>query len=292
VCRRFKSDRRYQPRRHEFSIEGAERMTEEPSIAVSQLSKTFQGKPAVADVSFTVSRGEFFGFLGPNGAGKTSTIKILCGLMKPDGGSARVAGIDVLADPLATKARIGILPDTVDTFDRLTGFELVVFSGLMYGLAEREIRRRAGVLFDLVDLEPADRDKLVIDYSLGMRKKAALACALVHGPQVLFLDEPFNGIDAISTSAIQKVLQNLVAKGVTVFYTSHVLEVVEKLCTRIGVIDRGRLLALGSVPELGEQAGLGAGASLSDVFLKLIGRVERGGDLDWVAQTSGVPARG
>jgi ABC-2 type transport system ATP-binding protein len=259
-------------------------MPEEPSIVVESLWKTFQRKVAVGDISFSVARGEFFGFLGPNGAGKTTTIKILCGLMKPDKGSARVAGIDVIADPLAAKARIGILPDTPDTFDRLTGFELVVFSGLLYGLPEDEVRRRAGVLFDLVDLEPEDRNRLVIDYSLGMRKKVALACALVHGPQVLFLDEPFNGIDAISTSAIQKVLQNLAAKGVTIFYTSHVLEVVEKLCTRIGVVDRGRLLALGTLPELGEQAGLGPGASLSDVFLKLIGREERRGDLDWVAQ--------
>ncbi|HKE02340.1 MAG TPA: ABC transporter ATP-binding protein [Planctomycetota bacterium] len=262
-------------------------MPEEPSIEVTSLWKSFHGKVAVGDVSFSVAPGEFFGFLGPNGAGKTTTIKILCGLMKPDGGKATVAGVDVLADPLAAKARIGILPDTPDTFDRLTGWELVVFSGLMYGLPEEEARRRAGVLYDLVDLEPADRDRLVIDYSLGMRKKAALACALVHGPQVLFLDEPFNGIDAISTSAIQKVLQNLAAKGVTIFYTSHVLEVVEKLCTRIGVIDRGRLLGLGSVPELGEQTGLGREASLSDVFLKLVGREERSGDLDWVAR----PAR-
>ena len=153
-------------------------------------------------MSFEVGRGEFFGFLGQNGAGKTTTIKMVCGLLKPTSGQIRVAGRDVLADPLAVKARIGILPDTIETFDRLSGQELVTFSGLMYGLPEDEVRRRAEVLFSLVDLDPVDREKLVIDYSMGMRKKVALACALVHGPEVLFLDEPFNGIDAISTQVI------------------------------------------------------------------------------------------
>jgi ABC-2 type transport system ATP-binding protein len=257
-------------------------MNDAPAIAVHELTKLFEGKRAVDRVSLTVARGEFFGFLGPNGAGKTTTIRMLCGLMKPTGGSAWVAGHDVVRDPLGVKARIGVLPDTVETFDRLTGWELVNFSGLMYGLPEAEVRRRTGVLLDLVDLDPADREKLVIDYSMGMRKKVALACALVHGPEVLFLDEPFNGIDALSTSALQKVLLDLVSRGVTVFYTSHVLEVVEKLCTRVGIIDQGRLLALGSVPELGVQAGLGPDASLQETFVKLLGRETRTGDLDWV----------
>jgi ABC-2 type transport system ATP-binding protein len=257
------------------------------AIELRGVTKTFGDTIAVEKLDLVIPRGGLYGFIGPNGAGKTTTIRILCGLLKPDSGEIHVAGRDVRRDPLGVKARIGILPDTIDTFDRLTGWELVVFSGLMHGLAEDEVRRRARVLLDLVDLEPADRERLVIDYSLGMRKKVALACALVHGPQVLFLDEPFNGIDAISTSAIQKVLQDLVTKGVTIFYTSHVLEVVEKLCTRIGVIDRGQLLALGTVSELAEHSGLGPDASLSDVFLRLVGREERKGDLDWVAQ----PAR-
>ncbi|HZN61319.1 MAG TPA: ABC transporter ATP-binding protein [Planctomycetota bacterium] len=266
-------------------------MNDAPRIAAVDLTKRFKEKLAVDSVSFTVGRGEFFGFLGPNGAGKTTTIKMLCGLMKPTSGQVLVAGRDVAADPLGVKARIGILPDTIETFDRLTGWELVVFSGLMHGVAEEEAERRAGRLLDLVDLEPADRARLVIDYSLGMRKKAALACALIHGPEVLFLDEPFNGIDAISTQVIQKVLQGLTAKGLTIFYTSHVLEVVEKLCTRIAVIHEGRLRGIGTVAELGAQAGLGPAAALDDVFVTLVGRtVSQGGDLDWVGSPPPSPS--
>ncbi len=258
-------------------------MNDAPRIVAVDLTKRFKEVLAVDRVSFTVARGEFFGFLGPNGAGKTTTIKMLCGLMKPTSGQIVVAGRDVAQDPLGVKARIGILPDTIETFDRLTGWELVVFSGLMHGVTEEESARRAEKLLDLMDLEPADRSRLVIDYSMGMRKKTALACALIHGPEVLFLDEPFNGIDAISTQAIQKVLQSLTAKGLTVFYTSHVLEVVEKLCTRIAVINEGRLRGIGTVAELGVQAGLGPAAALDDVFVTLVGRrLPAGGDLDWV----------
>ena len=258
-------------------------MNDSPSIVAEELTKRFKETLAVDRVSFTVGRGEFFGFLGPNGAGKTTTIKMLCGLMKPTSGRILIAGRDVAADPLGVKARIGILPDTVETFDRLTGWELVVFSGLMYALAEDESERRAERLLELVDLAPEDRSRLVIDYSMGMRKKVALACALIHGPEVLFLDEPFNGIDAISTQAIQKVLQRLAAKGMTIFYTSHVLEVVQKLCTRIAVIHEGRLRGMGTVAELGVQAGLGAGAALDDIFVTMVGKkAESTGDLDWV----------
>jgi ABC-2 type transport system ATP-binding protein len=256
--------------------------TTQPAIRAVELTKRFKETLAVDRVSFSVERGEFFGFLGQNGAGKTTTIRMLCGLMKPTSGGAVVAGVDAVADPIGAKRRIGILPDTIETFDRLTGHELVVFSGLMYGLPENEVRRRADVLLELMDLEAVDRDKLVIDYSLGMRKKTALACALIHGPEVLFLDEPFNGIDAVSTSSIQKVLQSLVAKGVTVFYTSHVLEVVEKLCTRIGVIDRGQLKAMGTLGELRAQTAM-EGASLNENYVKLVGReTGRAGDIDWV----------
>ncbi len=253
------------------------------AIVADGLVKRYRDKVAVDRVSLEVNRGEFFGFLGPNGAGKTTTIKMLCGLLRPSEGRALVAGRDVAADPLGVKARIGILPEVIETFDRLSGWELVVFSGLMHRVPEAEARRRTEKLLDLVDLEPADRGKLVIDYSMGMRKKVALACALVHGPEVLFLDEPFNGIDAISTQAIQKALQSLAAKGTTIFYTSHVLEVVQKLCTRVAVIDAGRLKGIGTLPELGVQSGLGPGAQLDEIFVKLVGRAGGPvGDVDWM----------
>ncbi|MBI3819549.1 MAG: ABC transporter ATP-binding protein [Planctomycetes bacterium] len=254
------------------------------AIFVRNLTKRFKDKVAVDNVTFQVGYGEFFGFLGPNGAGKTTTIKILCGLMKADSGEAHVAGLNVLDDPLAVKAKIGVLPDVIDTFDRLTGNELAVMSGLLYGLKEDEAARRAGVLFELMDLKREDREKLVIDYSLGMRKKVGLACALIHGPKVLFLDEPFNGIDPVATAAVQRVLQNLVARGVTIFFTSHVLEVVEKLCTRVGIIQNGGLLACGTIAEVAQSAGMAPGSTLSDVFNKIFGaQAGEGRDLDWVA---------
>ncbi len=261
-------------------------MADEPAISVDQLTKRYKETLAVDRISFQVGRGEFFGFLGQNGAGKTTTIKMLCGLLKATSGQMRVAGRDVVNDPLAVKAHIGILPETIDTFDRLTGFELLNFAGLMYGLREDEVRRRATVLLDLVDFDPMDREKLVIDYSMGMRKKVALACALIHGPEVIFLDEPFNGIDALTTAAIQRVLQSLVAKGVTIFFTSHTLEVVAKLCTRVAIIDRGALRAMGTVPELAKLVGA-EGASLTEIYEKTLGKVTKTGDIDWVKAAAG-----
>ncbi|MFN0205299.1 MAG: ABC transporter ATP-binding protein [Planctomycetota bacterium] len=261
-----------------------------PAISVRNLSKRFQKKIAVDNVTFDVEPGEFFGFLGPNGAGKTTTIKMLCGMMKCDAGEARVAGIDVFNDPLGVKARIGVLPDTIETFDRLTGWELVNFCGLLYSIPEAETKRRAVVLLDLLSLSDEDRGKLVIDYSMGMKKKVGLACALIHGPEVLFLDEPFNGIDPIATAAIQVVLNDLASKGVTIFFTSHVLEVVEKICTRIGIIKDGRLLAAGTRSELAAFADLGSSASLSDVFVRVVGGVATPAKaLDWIASKSPAP---
>lgn len=214
-------------------------------------------------------------------------------MMKCDMGEARVAGIDVFSDPLGVKAKIGVLPDTIETFDRLTGWELVNFCGLLYSIPEAETKRRASVLLDLLGLGGDDRRKLVIDYSMGMKKKVGLACALIHGPEVLFLDEPFNGIDPIATAAIQIVLHDLASKGVTIFFTSHVLEVVEKVCTRIGIIKDGRLLAVGTRAELANYADLGGAASLSDVFVKLVGgEVGSSTSLDWIANKTPAPVEG
>ena len=252
------------------------------AILATGLTKTFGDTCAVNGVDLPVRRGEFFGFLGPNGAGKTTTIKMLCGLMRPTAGIARVAGCDVQHQSVELKAKIGVLPEIIHTFERLTGWELIIFSGMMYGVDRAESRRRAEVLLDLVDLAAEEREKLVVDYSMGMKKKIALACALIHGPNVIFLDEPFNGIDALTTTAIQRALQSLVARGVTIFYTSHVLDVVQKLCTRVAIIDAGRIRVQGTVAELGEQAGIGPGATLEQVFEKLLGRSGPHGELDWV----------
>jgi ABC-2 type transport system ATP-binding protein len=261
----------------------AENQPETPSVEIENLTRIFGGtKAAVQDLSLIVRKGEFFGFLGPNGAGKSTTIKILCGLLRPTMGRARVLGIDVLAEPLLVKQRIGLLPEEVNTFERLTGRELLTFTGRMYGLSKADSARRAQELLEFMEIAAADRDKLIIDYSMGMKKKTVLGAALIHGPEVLFLDEPFNGIDAVTGRAIREVLVRAVADGVTIFFSSHVMEVVEKLCTRIAIIDQGRLQAVGDLDELRAATGKGPGATLEEIFVDLVRGDSERGDLSWI----------
>jgi ABC-2 type transport system ATP-binding protein len=249
-----------------------------PVVELAGLTRVFEKQVAVDSLDLVVRAGEFFAFLGPNGAGKSTTIKMMAGMLRPSAGSARIFGIDVAADPLAVKKRIGVLPEEVQLYERLTPLETVHFSGSLYGLAHSEIKRRADELFDLLELSAGDRLKLIIDFSMGMRKKVALACALLHGPKLLFLDEPFNGIDAVTTRAIKQALQQATARGVTVFFSSHILEQVERLCTRIGIIHEGKLRVLGTLPELRVVAGAESAATLEDVFVRIVGgdRVPRG----------------
>ncbi len=261
----------------------AENHPEEYSVEIEGLTRIFGGtKAAIENLSLTVRKGEFFGFLGPNGAGKSTTIKILCGLLRPTMGRVRVLGLDVIAEPLLVKQRIGLLPEEVNTFERLTGRELLVFTGRMYGLSKLEATARAKELLEFMEIADVDRDKLIIDYSMGMKKKAVLAAALIHGPDVLFLDEPFNGIDAVTGRAIREVLGRAVADGVTVFFSSHVMEVVEKLCTRVAIIDQGRLRAMGDLDELRAATGKGPEATLEEIFVDLVGGDSERGDLSWI----------
>lgn len=253
-----------------------------PAIEARGLTKVYDDRPVVDRLDLTVAPGEFFGFLGPNGAGKSTTIRMLTGTTRPSAGSARVAGHDVGQHPLEVKARIGVLPEEVQTYDRLTPRELLEFTGRLHGGERAAVRERAERLLDLVELAPPDRDRLLLDHSLGMRKKVALCGALIHAPPVLFLDEPFNGIDALTVRTLQHVLRTLVERGVTIFYTSHVLEVVERLCTRVGIVIDGRLVACGDLASLRDAAGLGADAPLGDVFARLVGQGDRGDDLSWL----------
>jgi len=247
----------------------------EPSVVAQGLTKRYGDKVAVDALDLVVRPGEFFGFLGPNGAGKSTTIRMLCGLARPTSGRAIVAGLDVAVDPVALKARIGILPEEVNTYERLSGWELLVFTGRMHGLPRREAEERAADLLRVVEITEEDRHRMVVDYSMGMRKKAALACALIHAPRVLFLDEPFNGIDAVTGDALRRVLVRLTERGVTVFFSSHVLEVVEKLCSRIAIIHRGRLAACGTLPEIRAATGHAPEAPLHDVFVRIVGGAGR-----------------
>lgn len=251
------------------------------AIVVSNLSKVFQRTTAVDGLSFRVARGRFFGFLGPNGAGKSTTIKMLTGLLRPTSGDATIEGIALSSDLLAIKRLIGVLPEELPLYERLTGEEYLHFAGRMYGFPRAEVRRRTDELLEFLSLAD-ERGKLLVDYSLGMRKKAALAAALIHNPRVLFLDEPLNGIDPVSGRVVMDLLQRLAQKGVTLFFTSHVLDVVERLCDEVAIIDHGRIVAQGSLDEIRAQREVGKDASLEDVFLKLVAADVKREDLSWI----------
>jgi ABC-2 type transport system ATP-binding protein len=251
------------------------------AVATWGLTKVFGQRVAVNGLNLTVARGEFFGFLGPNGAGKSTTIKMMVGQLRPTSGLAYVGGVEVWHDPLRAKALIGVLPEQLNLYDRLSGREMVEFAGRLYNLPKAEVRRRAHALLDVLGLTD-DADKLVVDYSVGMRKKISLATALIHRPQVLFLDEPFEGIDPVSSRTIRDILRDLTASGTTIFFSSHIMEVVERLCTRVGIIADGRLIAEGTLRDLRESAGGEGNATLEDIFLKLVGAGKREGGLEWL----------
>jgi ABC-2 type transport system ATP-binding protein len=256
---------------------------ESPAVETRGLTRAFDGKVAVDRLDLSVPRGVFFGFLGPNGAGKSTTIRMLCGMLQPTSGEARILGLDPAADPVGVKRVLGILPEEIFTYERLSGWELLVFTGRMHGLGAEEAEKRAADLLALMEMGVEDRNRLLVDYSMGTKKKVLLACAMIHSPRVLFLDEPFNGIDAVTARAIRRVLERAVERGVTVFFSSHVMETVERLCDLAAVIRQGRLVATGTLEDLRAASGLGAGADLEEVFVRLVGGVEDRGTLEWLA---------
>ncbi len=251
------------------------------SIVALGITKQFGKTCAVNNVNLLVRQGEFFGFLGPNGAGKSTTIRMLCGLIRPDSGGIRVAGYEAATQLQEMKGAIGVLPDEPELYERLTGREYLMFAGQMYGLNRKECASRAADLLELMQLT-SDSKKLIVDYSLGMKKKVALAGALIHRPQVLFLDEPFNGIDPVSVRVLREALHHLTERGATVFISSHVMEVVEKLCTRVAVIQKGQLLGVGTLEELRSMSQAGEDSSLEDVFLKMVDAPSTETGLDWL----------
>jgi ABC-2 type transport system ATP-binding protein len=244
-------------------------------IQTKKLCKTYDHKDAVVDLDLSVGQGELFGFLGPNGAGKTTTIRMLTGLLKPTSGTAVVAGHDILTEPLAVKASIGYLAEAPFLYDKLTGREFLRFMGDLYRVPTAEQRREIERLVELFGLQE-NIDQLVETYSHGTRRKIALCGVLLHNPAVLFLDEPTNGLDPRSARIVKEVLRGLVVHGTTVFMSSHILEIVEHMCDRVGIIDRGHLVAVGTLDEL--RAGTGGvtqpGSSLEDIFLALTGGAE------------------
>jgi ABC-2 type transport system ATP-binding protein len=227
------------------------------AIEIRQLAKQYGAVRAVDGLDLRVERGSFFGFLGPNGAGKSTTIKMLTGIIAPTGGEARLLGMDLRRDAIAIKRRIGVVPEELCLFENLTAREYLTFVGRMYCLPADDARQRGEELLQLFGLADTGRT-LTLEFSHGMKKKLALAAALIHDPELLFLDEPFEGIDAIASRTIRRVLERVVARGATIFLTSHILEIVEKLCTHAGIIHRGRLVADGTLAELAADGGLEA----------------------------------
>jgi len=258
-----------------------------PAIVIRDLCKTFlsagsigPGVNAVDGLTVTVPQGSFFGFLGPNGAGKTTTIRILMGTVQPTSGTVEVLGLPLDAQSLEIRKQLGLVPDDTLLFDYLNGAEYLEFVGRLYGLRRDVARQRGKELLDLFELSGAGR-KLIGEYSKGMRKRVAMAAALIHRPRIFLLDEPFEGVDAVGARLMKDILLEQIRHGATVFMTSHVLDVVERLCDHLAVINRGRVVAQGTMAELTEQVG-GEASTLEDAFVRLVGIERRTEVLDWL----------
>ena len=241
---------------------------ESTALSLRGLRKSFDGTEVVHELSLDVPRGSFYGIVGPNGAGKTTTLSMATGLLRPDGGTAHVLGHDMWAVPEQAKARLGVLADGLRTFDRLTGRELLTYVGLVRGMEPAVVEERMESLLTALDLAGED-GKLVVDYSAGMTKKILLACALLHAPRLLVLDEPLEAVDPVSAQVIRKILTAYVDGGGTVVLSSHVMELVEGLCSHVAIIARGELLADGTLDQVRQ------GGSLVQTFIDLVG----GGDV-------------
>jgi len=247
-----------------------------PAIELQGLRKCYGGKVALDGLNLVVPSGCFFGFLGPNGAGKTTTIRILIGLTAPSAGSVRLLGLPMPGKAFEVKRRIGVVPEDSLLFDRLTGAEFLQFAARLYGLGGEVAAHRAAELLALFELDKHPR-KLIGEYSKGMRKRLMMAAALIHRPELLLLDEPFEGVDAIGARLMKDLLAAQVRRGATVFLTSHVLEVVERLCDRVAILHQGRLLLEAGVSELRQAA-----ESLEDVFVRVVGAAQSGHKLEWL----------
>jgi ABC-2 type transport system ATP-binding protein len=252
-------------------------MTARPAaIAVRDLRKIYGGKAAVDGLNLTVPQGSFFGFLGPNGAGKSTTIRMLTGLAPPTSGSIELLGMRMPEEEMEIKRRIGLVPDESLLFDRLTGSEFLEFVGRMYALPRTQARARASGLLELFQLHEQGR-KLIAEYSKGMRKRVAMAAALIHKPELFLMDEPFEGVDAVGARLMKDILLDLVRHGATIFLTSHVLEVVERLCDRVAIIHEGRIVVEGAMAELRSGS-----ETLEDVFVRVVGAERAFERLEWL----------
>jgi ABC-2 type transport system ATP-binding protein len=248
-----------------------------PALQFTGLFKQFGDTVAVDHIDLSVPPGSFFGLVGPNGAGKTTSLSMAVGLLRPDGGSARIFGQDVWTDPVAAKSLIGVLPDGMALPDRLTGREVLTYLGLLRGMPRETVEQRTQELLEVLELDTAE-NTVVVDYSTGMRKKITLATALLHGPRLLLLDEPFEAVDPVSAATIRTILQRFVGSGGSVVFSSHVMALVERLCDHVAVIAKGRVVAQGTLDEVR------GGQSLEDAFVDIVGARTGGTEgLAWLA---------
>ena len=249
------------------------------AVEIRGLAKLFDDKVAVDRINLTIPSGSFYGLVGRNGAGKTTTISMVTGMLQPTEGTALIRGIDMWADPLKAKAHLGVLPDGVHLFDKLTGEQLITYSGYLHGIDKETVASRVKDLLAAMDLTDA-AGRAVADYSAGMTKKIALAAALIHAPSVLILDEPFEAVDPVSAANIQDILRGFVASGGTVILSSHVMDLVQRLCDHVAIMDSGRILAAGTVDEVR------AGTSLEERFVQLVGGRTSSEGLSWLGISS------
>ena len=245
------------------------------ALSIRGLTKAYGDKLAVDNIDLDVPVGSFYGLVGPNGAGKTTTLSMATGLLRPNGGQALIHGVDVWQHPLEAKRLVGVLSDGVKLFDRLTGAQLVTYAGLLDGMSRETVAERVGDLLELFDLAAAG-GTLVVDYSAGMTKKVALACALIHAPRLLVLDEPFESVDPVSAANIRDILDGYVRSGGTVIVSSHVMDLVERMCDHVAVIASGRVLAAGTIDEVRGES------TLENRFVDLVGGRRHGEGPEWL----------
>ncbi|KFJ06332.1 ABC transporter, ATP-binding protein [Bifidobacterium thermophilum] len=245
------------------------------AVSIRGLMKRFGDNTAVNGLSLDIPVGSFYGLVGPNGAGKTTTLNMVTGLLKPDGGMAVILGNDVWTDVNAAKRVIGVMPQPEQIFDRLTGLQLLVYCGMLRGMPRAQAMQRAGDLLRAFDLTAAE-NIMVADYSAGMTKKICLACAMIHSPRILVLDEPFESVDPVSSANLKDILIEYVTTGGTVIISSHVMALVEKMCTHVAIINRGVVCAAGTVEQVA------AGEDLEDRFLELVGGRHDAAHIDWL----------
>ena len=248
------------------------------ALGLRGLRKTFGPTIAVDGIDLDIPAGSFYGVVGPNGAGKTTTLSMATGLLTPDGGTVTVHGVDLWQQPERAKPMIGVLPDGLRIFDRLTGAELISYAGLLRGMEPDVVVERRDDLLAALDPDSSGRT-LVADFSAGMTKKIALACALIHAPKVLVLDEPFEAVDPVSAAAIRRILGSFVSSGGTVVMSSHVMALVERVCDHVAIVGSGRILAHGTLDQVRE------GVDLEDRFVALVGDIEDQRDLTWLQQS-------